>query len=387
MRLKVEKLVYGGLGLCRTDEGVVFVDQVLPGEVVEAEVAGKRGGARVARIQEILEKSPDRIMPRCEYYTVCGGCDWQYIDYAYQTRVKRDIFIDCLQRIGKIDVIPEIEVFTSPEWHCRIRAQFQVDADRGYLGFFKKGTHEIVPVKTCPLLDSAVDNILQNQSQYYHVLPRNIMQIKVIAGSDGAVASKPVIEGLTQDTVKISVGDAVFSVNGDSFFQGNGFLLQELGGWATQQVSGKFFIDMYGGLGFFSVMLGRNYSKGLIVESVREQAVQAKANLVTNAMEHIAVKAVSAEEFFRDSKNLKARPDLLVLDPPRTGLSNIVRQGICDDLKPAMILYVSCDPSTQARDVGLFTKKYGYSIGCAALFDLYPQTHHIETVLLLRYNN
>ena len=385
MQLTIEKMVYGGYGLARTEEGVVLVENVLPGEVVKADIIDKKGGVSFGFPVEFIEVSPHRIKPRCKYVGECGGCDWQHIDYTQQLIYKRDIFMESLTRIGKIKDIPEIEILSSPEWEYRIRAQLKVDGDKRRIGFFRRKTTEVISIDNCPLLDPQINVLLKNQEEIISSLMKNVVQLKVIAGINNSITSMPQITGFTQSEAMINVGKDTFIVTGNSFFQGNRFLLERLGTWAKPSVSGKFFIDMYGGLGFFSIMLGKNFSGGVLIENRKQQVEQAGKNFANNSMDHITSTAVSAEAFFKKHSHSFLRPDLIIVDPPRPGLTRKVWEGI-RDLKPRALLYVSCNPSTQARDAGFFINKCGYSIERAALFDLYPQTHHIESVLLLRNN-
>ena len=383
MQLNIEKMVYGGYGLARTEDGVILVENVLPGEVVKADIINKKGGVPVGFPFELIEVSPHRKEPCCKYVGECGGCDWQHIEYTQQLIYKRDIFIDCLTRIGKIKDIPEIEIISSPEWEYRIRAQLKVDVEKGCMGFFRRKTNDVISIDNCPLLDPQINVLLKNQREIIPALPKKSKQLKVIAGTNNSITSKPNVAGFTQSEAVINVGKVEFIVTGNSFFQGNGFLLEKLGTWAEPSVSGKFFIDMFGGLGFFSIMLGKKFSSGLLVESLEMQTELAKRNFVNNGIDHITVKAILAETFFDKESNKIPKPDLIIVDPPRPGLTRMVREGI-RDLEPSTLLYVSCNPSTQARDVEFFVNKCGYVIERGALFDLYPQTHHMETVLLLR---
>ncbi len=382
MQCTVEKMVYGGYGLAYIDKGVVFIEQVLPEETVEIEIIDKKGGIPFARPLETIKQSPYRRQPSCGYYGVCGGCDWQHIAYTQQIQYKRDIFVDCLVRIGKIDSIPEIEIIPSPEWGYRIRAQLKVDKAAQNIGFYHKKSNEVIEIKKCPLLNSEINTLLEKQKQIVNKLPKTCKQIKVIAGDNGSVTSSPAIKDFTQHSALITVAQKKFSVTGNSFFQGNSFLLEKLGLWAKETVSGDFFIDMYGGVGFFSILLADNFSQGLLVENNKALTSLAEENISHNSLSRIAVKTISAESFFNNEANSLPVPDCLVVDPPRPGLTGEVREGI-GGLKPAAIVYISCNPATQETDVGIFVKKCGYSIEKAALFDLYPQTHHIETVLLL----
>ena len=385
MRLVIEKMVYGGYGLARTEEGIVLIENTLPSEVVKANIIGKKGGVLIGIPDKFIEVSPYRKEPRCKYVNECGGCDWQYIEYAQQLNYKHDIFIDCLTRIGKIKNIPEIEIISSPEWEYRIRAQLKVDIDKICMGFFKRKTNDVIPIDNCPLLDSQINVLLKNQKDIVPIIPKNAKQLKVISGTNNSITSKPQVTGFTQSEAMVNVGKIKFIVAGNSFFQGNKFLLKKLGTWAEQSVSGKFFIDMYGGLGFFSIMLERKFSKGLLVESLEKQVELAQGNFINNGIDHITAKAIPTEIFLEKESNKIPKPDLIIVDPPRPGLTRKVREGI-RDLKPSAVLYVSCNPSTQARDVEFFVNKCGYTIERGALFDFYPQTYHLETVLLLRNN-
>lgn len=384
MKLEIEKLVYGGYGLARTEDGVVLIENVIPGEVVKANIIGKKGGVPVGVSSEFQETSPHRKEPRCKYVGDCGGCNWQHIKYDQQIQYKKDIFIDCLTRIGKLKNFPDIEIVSSPQWEYRIRAQLKVDIEKKCMGFFRRKTNDVIAIDNCPLLDPQINVLLKNQKEIIPALPKNIKQLKVIAGTDNSITSKPLIEGFTQSEAVINIGKLNFIATGNSFFQGNKYLLEKLGAWAEPSVSGEFFIDMFGGLGFFSIMLGKNFSGGLLVESIDKQVELAKTNFTNNGIDHITAKAISAEMFFEEESNKLQKPDLIIVDPPRPGLTKKVREGI-RDLKPHTVLYVSCNPSTQARDVEFFVNKCGCTIERGALFDLYPQTHHMETLLFLRF--
>jgi 23S rRNA (uracil1939-C5)-methyltransferase len=370
----IEKLIHGGLGLARTSSGVIFVSDCLPGETVEFIIDGKLQGVPLARPLSIVQPSEKRRTPNCPYFGECGGCDWLHIDYDLQVQIKKEIFIDCLKRIGKIKEIPEIECFSSQEFDYRIRAQLKIDR-LGNCGFFRKMTHDVVKIERCPLLTPKCNAILKSINGTEHGFTEDT--VKIIAGNC-AVASDPVLDGMTDCQTDISVGKNTFIVYGDSFFQSNRFLIEFMGNWASPMVQGDYCVDLYGGTGFFSVMLGKCFAKGMLVESVLSQVELAKHNFATNGCSHFSAVCSDAE---RISSVVRTKPDLLIVDPPRTGLAKDVRKSIVS-VAPSKVLYISCNPSTQARDVSVFLAA-GYSISHAALFDCYPNTHHIETALLL----
>jgi 23S rRNA (uracil1939-C5)-methyltransferase len=384
MRLTIEKLVFGGNGLCRTPEGVVLVEGVLPGEVVEAEITSRQGGVPLARVRQILQPSPHRQTPPCPCAESCGGCDWQHIAYDEQVAIKRSIFIESLQRIGKLREEPAVQVFTSPPWGYRLRTQFKLDWRARAMGFFRRSSNTVTAPRRCPLLVEPLNQLLEKQAGIFARIRPGTPQLKAIAGDDGVIASAPIVDGLTNATTVLSVGQARFLLDGDSFFQSNTFLLHTMATWAQPWVGGEYFIDMFGGAGFFSVLLGGQFKDGLLVETIDSLAQQAAANFARNDRPQLQAMAMSAERFFQNRKMLSRRPDCVIIDPPRGGMSQEVLQGLAR-LSPPQILYISCNPSTQARDIKFLRETAGYTITQAALFDCYPQTHHLETGLLLQH--
>jgi 23S rRNA (uracil1939-C5)-methyltransferase len=392
-KLKVEKMVHGGFGLCRTDNGVVFVSDGLPGETVRAVVERPVGGQAHASALEILEPSPFRRKPACPLAGICGGCDWLHIEYKAQMTMKLEIFRECLKRIGKIDDAPEITVCESPEFEYRRRVQFKVDQARNAAGFFRRKSSEVVAIAQCPILCGELNNLLAQLPSCMAALPKGVAQLKAICGTGAqnaangsvlsAVASSPVLPGCTVPTTEIEAEGRRFVVDGESFFQSNRFLCGTMGQWAADLLEGETLWDLFGGAGFFSVFLGKRFTKGVLVDNEQCHIAAARKNLRANGIPGITAEAATAAQFLCASEKAKDRPDCIVVDPPREGLQKNVRELLAA-VAPSTLLYVSCDPATQARDAGFLIKKCGYRIDKAALFDCYPQTHHLETMLLLR---
>ena len=380
--LAIEKLVFGGMGLARTDSGIVFVEKALPGEIVQAELSGKKGGIPIYTVKEIITSSPARTTPSCQYFGICGGCDWQYIDYDNQVNLKTEIFKECIKRTGKIESMPEIEIYKSPAWKYRIRAQLKTDKKIPAMGFYKKQTREIIKINECPLLSYNLNKLLLNQEKILQGLPGGTKELKVFEGNDN-IASFPLARPFTKKITKKTIGTAEFVVSGKDFFQGNKFLIEKMGIWSKESLKGDFFIDVFGGTGLFSVLHGNNFKNGILIETGKAQIKRAQINLKANNINNINAKLISAESFFTEIYKTLPQPDCIILDPPRPGISKIVRNAIIN-IAPPLILYISCNPSTQARDIGILARQAGYRIIKAAIFDLYPQTHHIETGLLLQ---
>jgi tRNA/tmRNA/rRNA uracil-C5-methylase (TrmA/RlmC/RlmD family) len=392
----IEKLVHGGYGLSRTDDGVVFVPHVLPGETVRGAVDARIGGVPLASVMEIVEPSPLRRTPACPLFGDCGGCDWLHIAYEEQIRIKLEILKECLKRIGKIKEIPEVSVISSPEFGYRIRCRFAVDRAKNAIGFFRKNTNTVVPVPHCPLLSDSLNLLLSTLSVNKDTVQALPLNVKAIAGTrqptkiqgislDG-VASSPFIKGLTEPSTSIRTEPFVFGVRGDSFFQSNGYLLGKLGICANNWVGGKTCLDCFGGTGFFSVFCASKFTKGTLVERRETDVACAQENFRTNGVTHFSAITADVQDLLSRADVKRDGIDCCILDPPRTGLDGRIRTALAT-LSPGSILYVSCDPATLARDAGYLIHTGGYSLVRAALFDLYPQTHHVEAVFLFTKEN
>ncbi len=378
MHLTIEKLVHGGLGLARNDGAVVFVSDVVPGETVRARLVATRARCGFAKPLEILDPSPYRRAPFCPYVGVCGGCDWQHIAYTRQVELKRDILLDCLRRQGKLSAIPDVELFASPETRYRLRAQLKVNQTSGAVGFFRRNSNEVVDVRSCPLLVEPLDEFIEALRGCDEALPQ---QVKAIAGERGLIASAPVVTGAVQQVEK-SVDSRRFRLSGNSFFQNNVHLLAALGRWAAGRIDGGRCLDLYGGAGFFAAMLSECFSDIVLVEAEQQLVSLAVDTFTRNHIRHCQAIHSTAERFL-NTRDVSDRPDCIIVDPPRQGMTRSAHEAIMRSAPPT-ILFVSCDPATQARDAGIFVNRCGYDIMSAALFDLYPNTHHLESILLLR---
>ncbi len=201
---------------------------------------------------------------------------------------------------------------------------------------------------------------------------------------DTEPASDPVLPGLTKPQTEISCCGRVFTVAGTDFFQGNRFIVENMASWVVSRCGGggKFFADIYGGIGLFSIMIAPFLKKGILVEIDRKMTLRAQENFKKNGISNIEAIALPAESM---DSCLNCSPDLLIVDPPRPGLTIAAREAVAG-FRPDTIIYISCNCATQARDCGFLVKKAGYVIKETVLFDCYPDTHHIESMVLLKKN-
>jgi 23S rRNA (uracil1939-C5)-methyltransferase len=428
LRLSIEKLVYGGDGLAHADGNTVFVPYVMPAEEVRATVKQKRNKLIWARLEEVTSPSPERQKAPCPHFGTCGGCHYQHIPAAEQLRLKKEILRETLSRLGRISWNGPIQEHSAEPYGYRNRAQWALrDAKPLALGYFLPESKVILPIDVCPILSPALERTfeqLQNMTRAGH-LPEKLLEIEAFVDStDEKIAlnvaferfpkgaaelaaafrqAVPKIESLllldqSKDRFELTgpgfliheVGGFRFRVSHLSFFQVNRFLVEDLLKTMTAGAKGDMALDLYAGVGFFTLPLAKAFSKVVSVDA----NLAATRDLYANA-ENAGVTITShnehAEEFL---KKTQEKPDFVSLDPPRAGLGAGAAAALAT-LGAPEIAYLSCDPSTLARDLAVLTgsakTKDGeapppirYEISEMHLFDLFPQTYHIETLVRLR---
>lgn len=433
MELTVEKLVYGGDGLARLDSGeqrakTVFVPFVLPGERVEATLVEERPGFGRARLDGVLQSSKERTQAACPYFGSCGGCQYQHIDYNAQVRFKSEILRETLRRTAKLDLAMEVQAHPSPFLNYRNRTRFHVRHSPEFaIGYFRQGSHQLLPVRECPISCGLINRVLRNFWELGEagVVPREIAEIELFADaadekllvevylreqqpSHGKPLSDfasylssaiPAIEGIVSFRPKPSRSRQVEYGNGDvlwgkrdlpyevagerytisagAFFQTNRFLLPQIVELVAGNHNGRLALDLYSGVGLFAVPLARRFERVVAVESSPVSA----ADLRINVSENVKISSQSSEAYLSSVAG-KLKPDLIVADPPRAGLG----AAVCAQLNrlPAQrMTYLSCDPATLARDLKELVSG-GWRISKMHLLDLFPQTFHIETCVMLQ---
>jgi 23S rRNA (uracil1939-C5)-methyltransferase len=354
MQVTIEKLVYGGAGLARTDQGVIFVPRTAPGDVVEVELLARKSDYANARMTALLEASPDRQVPVCPNYETAGCCHWGHLQYPRQLEIKEAILRETLQRTGRIVWEGPISVISGPDLHYRLRATFHVV--NGKLGFVEEGSHRVVPIVECSSLAPELNAILAKGETYA------VRELNVVAWP------------------RVEVGEFAFELHPDAFFQSNRFLLKPFMDAVVQAVGGApRVLDLFCGSGFFTIPLGKTSGQVLGVESNRISVKQAKVNASLNEVKNVEFFEGDVEETLKRSKDLK--PDVVVLNPPRTGAGREVA-GLVAGLNARKIVYVSCNPSTFAREAAAMMGK-GYALESVTMVDQFPNTYHIEMVAVL----
>lgn len=427
LRVSIEKLVYGGQGLAHSDGNTIFVPYVLPGEEVRAAAKAKKKRLIWADLLEVIAAAKDRQKPECPHFRVCGGCHYQHIATAEQLRLRKAILRETLSRLAGIQWDGAIQEHAAEPYGYRNRAQWAVRSGQPRaLGYFLPESSTIVPIDECPVLSPMLAKTfgeLQEMARSGR-LPEKIAEIEAFADSaDAKIALNVAFERFTKPPKDLAgtlqeaipqlhslllldqsknrfelmgpgylfheAGGFRYRVSHLSFFQVNRFLIEDLLKTVTAGATGNVALDLYAGVGFFTFPLARTFQKVISVDA----NLTATRDLHVNA-ERAGVAVVShhehAEEFLRKTTET---PDFVLLDPPRSGLGAEAAAKLAA-LGAEEIAYLSCDPSTLARDLAVLTgSKRGvtnssqegrYQITEMHLFDLFPQTYHIETLVRLR---
>lgn len=391
-RLHIEKLVYGGEGLARLDGQVVLVPYVLPGEEVEVKTQRVKNGLLRGVTSNVLEPAAQRIQPRCEYFGECGGCHYQHADYSAQLEAKEAILRETLARLGSITYERDIKMVSGEPWNYRNR--IQLHAANGRLGFHRAGAHEIERIKHCeissPLLNEVIRSMASavGQPQW----PKFLQSVELftnehdvqltIVDSQRPVAARffewcsTFIPHFAAGAIDYPAAGHTFRISRGSFFQVNRYLIDALVQESLGNLGGEHALDLYAGAGLFTLPLAEHFRKVQAIERGGAAFRDLEWNVQSKA-EQIEVVKASAEVFLT---SVKKAPDLIVADPPRTGLGKEVTGELLRIAAPQLVL-VSCDPATLARDLKVLGEKY--RISEMSLVDLFPQTFHFETIVRL----
>jgi 23S rRNA (uracil1939-C5)-methyltransferase len=393
--VEIEKLVCGGEGLGRHEGKVVFVPFTVPGDRVEVRSIERKKGFIRAVVTQILKSGPGRCVAPCSHFGRCGGCQWQHMDYALQVEAKRRILEE-----GFHHRFPEtrkllISMKACPNpygYRSRARVQLRGFGAQSKVGFFRHRSHAVEDVSDCPLFRQPLNEALAAVRSAHREgrFGPGEKELELACAEDGSWAFMevgPTESCAGQSSQNVSprcVGEFSYATTASAFFQANDFILEELIATVLRLAAGgNAALDLFSGVGFFSLPLARRYRNVVAVESNPD----AHRLCVTNAAHaRLAnIQAVCAEVLgWMDAVGSIAAPgyDLILLDPPRAGGGVGVMKRLAE-WAPEIIVYVSCDPQTLIRDLAALPAR-DYRIDFVEGLDLFPQTHHIETVVRLR---
>jgi 23S rRNA (uracil1939-C5)-methyltransferase len=418
-QVEIEKPIYGGAFLAHAEGKAIFVPLTLPGEQARIRVTQSKSGYSTAELTEVLTPSPQRIRPACPHFGACGGCNYQHTGYDNQLAFKQAILRETLER-GGLEPPQEISVLSANPWAYRNRIRMAFDA-AGNPGYRSRRSHALIPIRECPIAAPLLISAAQAAGEALERVPPNLRpkEIQLFSNADesallatfftiesAGVRLEPLADALHErfpslqsaelaadgrpghpartlakwGAASISYRAAGFDYRVDhgAFFQVNRWLIDGLVKRVTSGYSGRLAWDLFAGVGLFARKLTGSFDRVIAVES---------APPAVNALEHnlqgTSGKAVRAATLdFLRGINPGECPDLIVVDPPRTGLGAEISALLAAVAAPALV-YVSCDPATLARDLRTLIAS-GYAIHSITLADLFPQTFHLETVVHLR---
>jgi tRNA/tmRNA/rRNA uracil-C5-methylase (TrmA/RlmC/RlmD family) len=364
--LTITDVAFGGEGVARLDDFVVFVPFVAPGEVVEAEISEVKKNFARARLLRVLTPAPERVQPLCRYFGDCGGCQYQHISYPAQLRIKHKQVCDVFQRIGGL--APELvaDVVPCPEPYgyrnrIMIRSQWDKFKQGLNIGFIRADNRLVVDIEECKIAEPALN--AQIKSVRAHPPPKGGLKVVLRIPPDG------------------------WEVPPDSFFQNNFFLLPRLVEVARQclrQSGSRHLLDVYCGVGFFSVELGDLVESFAGVEYDRLAVQAARRNASRRGRANGEFLSGMAEDLLPQLlARFQPAATTVLLDPPRKGsvpaMLELLRQT-----RPAQLIYISCHPATMARDLNILCADAVFKVAQVVPVDMFPQTAHVECVADLR---
>jgi 23S rRNA (uracil1939-C5)-methyltransferase len=414
--LRPDAPAHGGAAVARDEGKVWLVNYALPGEVVEAEPRGRQGGVAVAAATKVLQASPHRVAAPCPYFGECGGCQLQHAAYSHQLDLKRQVVEEAWARAG-LRLPPDTPVLGMDDpWRYRIRGEFEAisaghaqgansNGGRWRFGFHRLRSHSVLPIDTCPIHDLRIERALPAFAQAANELDlKDLQNLLLTAEPNGTgmlwrlrhrgrepewprdefarrVAELLPDQVLLDDALTLSFWDLSFRVRSDSFVQTNYRQMLVLYRTALEMLEAgpdDHVLDLYAGIGTISVAVARTAGSVTAIEENPRAVQLGRLNARINAarVEYLPGKVETVLRQVRLGRHQAA-----ILDPPRAGcepaaLAELIRLGL------ERLVYVSCEPSTHARDlIGLV--RGGYRVRRAAIVDMFPHTSHVESVALL----
>ncbi len=438
--VKIESLAYRGEGIGHIKNKVIFVPFTAPGDLVKVSISENKRNYLRGVLREFESRSSNRVVPLCNYFAECGGCHWQHLDYAYQVKAKEKILKDTLARIGKIGpdaytLLPPLPSSQSYNYRNRIRLQCLTQRQTS-MGFFRSQSNEIIPVERCELVPPFINDTLQKLVKFLASLDylADFSEIELLARPDKEEATiafthptpisplddrlKDFLKALKVHIPKIygisiespteeEAGEAIRRENfgncgllfpvsfsstlrqapvslqtkmqintfGQVNFEQNQNLLRTIYEW-VEPSKDKVVVDLFCGMANLSLPLAGEVKRIIGIDSNALAIEDARYNAKLNGLDNCEYNVANA---FTDYGKLKeeGRIDVLLLDPPRKGAKESIGNIVA--LKPAKIIYVSCNPTTLARDVTLLSYS-NYRLRRVQLLDMFPQTYHIECI-------
>ncbi len=401
----IEKIVSDGSGMGRNEGKVIFIPYTIPGEIISYKAVNDKKDYTEAEIDSIISPSDDRIKPECPYFTHCGGCDFQHIRYSSQQIVKENILKELFIKNGNIEITEEINYFPSSPLHYRNHIDF-TGFKEGF-GFRKRKSKHTIHIEHCLIARKEINDILSNIQPYRDIIKRmyiidfrvstsgqtmltlypgkrtipenDILQLADISADNILYVKNRKLRILKGHSDLTDVYDnAILSYSRSNFMQTNHQItLKMLKYIDSLTENGHKLLDLYSGVGLFSMYLAYKYNEVISVEGSMQSVIFQRNNAKSNNIKNIKiVQRDISDSFIIEPSSF----DCIIADPPRCGISSLFLYNLLKSNIDRFI-YVSCNPATLARDSSILMK-HGFSMNSIAIFDMFPQTRHFETVIV-----
>ncbi len=406
-QIKMEKLVYGGSCLGRHEGQVVFVPFAAPGDLVKVRVFEEKKNFARARIIDILEPGPGRQTPPCSHFGICGGCQWQHLEYSLQLESKRKILEEAFHHNLPETRTLSIEMKACPQtlgYRSRARVQLRGFGTGARIGFFQSQSHRVEDIDSCPLFHPALNEALASARaarQRESCDPGEYEMDLACSPEDGSwritaveradpessLAGHPVeSQGGEENLLQRKVKEFPYFVTPSVFFQANHFLVTEMVERVSElarDAGTAAALDLFSGVGLFALPLARHFAKVTAVESSPAASRLCAKNAEQAGLENVETVCAEVDRWMEVVRSVSPPAfDLVILNPPRAGAGNAVVERLIEWL-PESIVYVACDPPTLVRDLVVLSQRY-YRIDFIQGLDMFPHTYHFETIVRLR---
>ena len=383
--IDINNLTNTGLGVGRDEENwVIFVPYCIPGERVKAKIFRNHKNHSEADLVEILSPSQYRVVPSCKYFGKCGGCQYQHIEYDEQLKWKKQQVIELLKFMAETDA-PVDDIISSPvkyNYRSKITPHFNKpkNGEIGPIGFQQFGRRSLIDIEFCKIAKEDINNTLKDIR--HDILNRSLSYKKgatILIRSDHQKKIHTKADSIAEEMV----GQVKFNFPAGSFFQNNPYILEKFTDHVRREAKSnhsRFLVDAYCGAGLFALTSAKSFDEVTGIEISDDSILWAKKNLKENKIKNVKFISGKIENLFSDIE-YSSNETSVIIDPPRKGCSEDFLIQLFK-FKPRKVVYVSCNPATQMRDLKLFIKN-GYELKRTQPFDLFPQTRHLECIMTL----
>ena len=373
MKVTIDRLDHFGRGITTIDNKICFIENALPGEIVNIEITKEKKKYLEGQVIKYINKSKNRVKELCPYSNICGGCNLNHMKYENENEFKVEKIKDLISKFSNLDKNLVKDIVYSNEYNYRNKAVFHIKNKK--LGYYKKNTNEIVEIDNCLLLDNKINEVIPTLKKI--AKENNIEQIEVKVSND---SKKLLISTDKNKNIITNISNYKYMLSPDTFFQVNKYVTELLYNEILKNIKkykSKNVLDLYCGSGTIGIYISKYVAKVLGVEINKQSIIDANKNKKLNKVNNIKFIEGKVSDIIKD---IKDKYDTIIIDPPRSGLDKDTINSILK-INPKTIIYVSCDPTTLSRDLNILKDKY--NVKYIKPFNMFPKTYHCESIAVL----